>query len=388
MRRKWVLGFISAAFLMGMIISVAFTYQLGFFGTPCVLPLLRTCARRDQRQLRILGPALVFAVVLRAYPPQGPLHAMEFQPGLPGSLASTLRQSRPVPSILLEKGTERSLHSTHRNRHAAVHQRRLPGGTQKNVVVLRQPQQGVPPVGTDSLLYGPERLGHQTQLMREHINKVTTVLCVAIGLVLLIFFLATVALLVAALGTGPKRHRSVETTTESEATTPPHRNKSGKMSHPRAMIEVTPFDAAVRESRCDAPRLVHCSSNLTTLVRDHGWFYMPGAGNPGGCVEWLPAHLCVVQKGFREGGGYRFSTREECSTLCERGTPRRECVQPLPLTAVYNCTHAAVQDQQHWWFYDIVSHACREWEHACVYKSYATMAHCVRDCLPEPRQSS
>ncbi|XP_049266955.1 uncharacterized protein LOC125756365 [Rhipicephalus sanguineus] len=154
------------------------------------------------------------------------------------------------------------------------------------------------------------------------------------------------------------------------------------------MVEVAPFDDAVRESRCDAPRLVHCSSNLTALVRDHSWFYMPSAGNPGACIEWLPAHLCVVQKGFREGGGYRFSTREECSSLCERGMPRRECVQPLPLSAVYNCTHPASPGQQHWWFYDTVSHTCREWELACVYKSYATMAHCVRDCLPEPRQSS
>ncbi|KAL1436756.1 hypothetical protein MTO96_049303 [Rhipicephalus appendiculatus] len=336
MRRKWVLGFISAAFLMGMIISVAFTYQLGFFEEPnarCTQPIetaMLQCTNED------------------------------FQEGRKKMwwyYDSLSRACRLWEQVCLEN-------------------------------TLRPACGSAPPPASDSLLYGPERLGHQTQLMREHINKVTTVLCVAIGLVLLIFFLATVALLVAALGTGPKRHRSVETTTESEATTPPHRNKSGKMSHPRAMIEVTPFDAAVRESRCDAPRLVHCSSNLTTLVRDHGWFYMPGAGNPGGCVEWLPAHLCVVQKGFREGGGYRFSTREECSTLCERGTPRRECVQPLPLTAVYNCTHAAVQDQQHWWFYDIVSHACREWEHACVYKSYATMAHCVRDCLPEPRQSS
>ncbi|KAL3174337.1 hypothetical protein MRX96_040927 [Rhipicephalus microplus] len=132
------------------------------------------------------------------------------------------------------------------------------------------------------------------------------------------------------------------------------------------MVEVAPFDGEVHESRCDAPRLVHCSSNLTALVRDHGWFYMPGAGTPGGCIEWLPSHLCVVQKGFQEGGGYRFSSREECNSLCEQ----------------------ASKDQQHWWFYDIVSHACREWEHACIYKSYSTMAHCVRDCLPEPRQSS
>ncbi|XP_075721754.1 uncharacterized protein LOC142765074 [Rhipicephalus microplus] len=240
----------------------------------------------------------------------------------------------------------------------------------------------------NSLLYGPERLGHQTQLRREHINRVTTVLCVAIVLVMIVFFLATVALFVAAFGAGRSRHRLGETTTETEVTTPPHRNRSGKVSHPRAMVEVAPFDGEVHESRCDAPRLVHCSSNLTALVRDHGWFYMPGAGTPGGCIEWLPSHLCVVQKGFQEGGGYRFSSREECNSLCEQGTPRRECVHPLPLTAVYNCTHAASKDQQHWWFYDIVSHACREWEHACIYKSYSTMAHCVRDCLPEPRQSS
>ncbi|KAL3174342.1 hypothetical protein MRX96_040931 [Rhipicephalus microplus] len=146
---------------------------------------------------------------------------------------------------------------------------------------------------------------------------------------------------------------------------------------------------SAKEAECDAPRLVHCSNKVATLARDHGLvLHALVPVNPVGCIEWLPTQLCVAQKGFREGGGYRFSTREECSTLCERGMPRRECVQPLPLTAVYNCTHAASQSQQQWWFYDIVSHACREWEHACIYKSYATMAHCVRDCLPEPWPSS
>ncbi|XP_075556844.1 uncharacterized protein LOC142588918 [Dermacentor variabilis] len=148
-----------------------------------------------------------------------------------------------------------------------------------------------------------------------------------------------------------------------------------------AMFEAEAPDGPIRDSRCGAPRLVHCSSNLTALVKDHGWFYMPGAGHPGGCIEWLPAHFCAASDGFSSGGGYRYNTTEECSSLCERGMPRKDCTQPLPLSAVYNCTHPANQSRQHWWFYDPVSHACREWKDVCAYKSYATMADCVQDCL-------
>ncbi|XP_049526893.1 uncharacterized protein LOC125946842 [Dermacentor silvarum] len=114
--------------------------------------------------------------------------------------------------------------------------------------------------------------------------------------------------------------------------------------HIRAMVEAEVRDGVIRDNRCVAPRLVHCSSNLTALVKDHGWFYMPGAGYPGGCIEWLPAHLCAAHEGFPAGGGYRYNSTEECSSLCERGMPRKECTQPLPLSAFYNCTHPANQE--------------------------------------------
>ncbi|KAL3174338.1 hypothetical protein MRX96_040928 [Rhipicephalus microplus] len=55
--RKWMLGFISAAFLMGMTIGVAFTYPTsGSGGTPCMLPLLRACARRTNDSSESSGP--------------------------------------------------------------------------------------------------------------------------------------------------------------------------------------------------------------------------------------------------------------------------------------------------------------------------------------------
>ncbi|XP_075721753.1 uncharacterized protein LOC142765073 [Rhipicephalus microplus] len=55
--RKWMLGFISAAFLVGMTIGVAFTYPTsGSGGTPCMLPLLRACARRTNDSSEFSGP--------------------------------------------------------------------------------------------------------------------------------------------------------------------------------------------------------------------------------------------------------------------------------------------------------------------------------------------
>lgn len=226
-------------------------------------------------------------------------------------------------------------------------------------------------------------------LIREHMNRMVAVVCVIIVLVVFTLCLASAALVVAALHIPHRGQRSTTpTTTEVESTAPPlHRNKSRRTLRPRAMVEAEVRDGVIRDSRCVAPRLVHCSSNLTALVKDHGWFYMPGAGYPGGCIEWLPAHLCAAHEGFPAGGGYRYNSTEECSSLCERGMPRKECTQPLPLSAFYNCTHPANRSQQHWWFYDPVSHACRDWEDVCVYKSYATMAECVHDCLPEPPRS-
>ncbi|XP_077524323.1 uncharacterized protein LOC144135553 [Amblyomma americanum] len=232
-----------------------------------------------------------------------------------------------------------------------------------------------------SLLYGTERLGHQTKLIQDRVNKVVTMVCVAVCFVFFVMTVASAALVMVAIRSGkPDIPTTEETTTEGiQPTRTSNRNKTRKSS-PRAMVggeESAP--EASSGSRCAAPRLVHCSSNLTSLVRHHGWFYMPGAGYPGSCLEWTPGHLCADEEG--SPGGYRYNSSEECAEICEGGPPMRECTQPLPLSAIYRCAHRGEAGRQ-WWFYDPVLHACAQWEHVCVYKSYPSMAACVRDCLP------
>lgn len=244
-----------------------------------------------------------------------------------------------------------------------------------------------------TFLYGPELLGHQTQMMREHVNKVTVMIVGLIVVALLAIGLGFTLLVIVMAKPGIRRSygplEEGTTTTMKPTTSDPRRTK-----RPRGLVE----DVGVSRHRdadslCQAPRLVHCSSKLP-LVRDKAWFYMPGATARGSCIEWLPDHLCSHPDDVVRGEAYRFESLQECAAHCEQWPPKKRCTQPVPLTAIYNCTDGGsvgggtetsspASSRGERWFYDPIGHACSNWRDVCVYKSYATMAACVKDCLPD-----
>ncbi|XP_077536501.1 uncharacterized protein LOC144148856 [Haemaphysalis longicornis] len=229
--------------------------------------------------------------------------------------------------------------------------------------------------------------------MRERVNTLMCLIAVLVAVVLLAIGLAFTFFVMAMAKPGSRRSfggYAEDTTTTTEPTTKAtHRRK-----HPKVLVEDV---GATRRpdagGLCQAPRLVHCSSNLAPVLGE-AWFYMPGATAKGSCLQWLPDHLCSRPDDAGRGEAFRFESLQECSEHCERGSPEQQCTRAVPLSAIYNCTDgggarrgaeagSASSNRSEYWFYDPVGHACSKWKDVCVYKSYATMAACVKDCLPE-----
>ncbi|KAL1436753.1 hypothetical protein MTO96_049301 [Rhipicephalus appendiculatus] len=168
----------------------------------------------------------------------------------------------------------------------------------------------------DRLVYGEERLGHQTEIINKHVHRAMVCICGATLAIAGLLGMLAMYLVYLAMHVGePVRPRAAvetsTTTTDSPIYNSYHPGRYTNRSASR-------FPAADRFDDWNG----HDGN-----ASGRPWYFLQNS-----CFEWTPESFCL------ERSRAHFTKKKKCARRCEKGTPEERCTDHLPAPLRSNCT--------------------------------------------------